>query len=134
MNDKASADQAYGALTTESYLAGFTFERAMARVLRLLNDGKWPEVGDGFDDVNEFVRSLKLDKFKVIAEQRREFVGKVKALEPKVSNRAIAAAVGVRTRTVDRDAALNSAPGAQVTVGALRPASTSATPSSRQEI
>jgi|SRR5271166_71668 len=94
MNEIAEANQSYGALTAEFYLAGFTFERAMARVLTLLQDDGWTKIGDGFADVNAFVRNLQLDQFKLVAKQRNEFVERVKELQPEVSNRAIADALG----------------------------------------
>jgi hypothetical protein len=50
----------------------------MGRTLRLLKKDGWRKVGDGFDDVNDFVRSLKLDRFKVLADQRKEFAARVK--------------------------------------------------------
>ena len=107
------ANQAYGALTAEFYIAGFTFERAMARVLGLLKSGGWAKVGDGFDDVNDFVRSLPLDHFKVLAEQRKEFVERVKELQPAVSNRAIAGALGVAHTTISRRSGAYAPPGAR---------------------
>ena len=106
----ARANQTYGALTAEFYIAGFTFERAMARVLGLLKDGGWAKVGDGFDDVNAFVRGLPLDQFKVVTEQRKEFVERVRELQPAVSNRAIADALGVHHDTIDRAAAGGNPP------------------------
>ena len=109
MND-IEANQAYGALTAEFYIAGFTFERAMTRVLGLLKTGGWTKVGDGFADVNAFVRGLPLDQFKIVTEQRKEFVERVKELQPQVSNRAIADALGVGRRTIDRDAGPNGPP------------------------
>jgi hypothetical protein len=65
----------------------------------LLKRRLWRKVGAGFDNVNEFIRSLRLDQFRVIADQRKEFVAQIKELEPEVSNRAIAAAMGVGRRT-----------------------------------
>ena len=103
MNELADANQAYGALTEGFYVASFTFERAMARVLSLLKDGGWRQVGVGFDDVNDFVRSLGLHQFKVLADQRQEFTTRVKELQPAISNRAIADALGVAHTTIDRD-------------------------------
>ena len=41
------ANQAYGALTEGLYIAGFTFERAMARVLGLLKGDGRRRVGPG---------------------------------------------------------------------------------------
>jgi N6-adenosine-specific RNA methylase IME4 len=113
MDDAADANQAYGALTAEFYIAGFTFERAMAGVLRLLKTGGWRKVGDGFDDVNEFVRSLQLDRFRIVAEQRKEFVERVKELQPDVSNRALGEAFGVAHTTIGRGA--NAPPDARET-------------------
>ena len=84
----------------------------MARVLGLLKTGGWMKVGDGFDDVNAFVRSLQLDQFKIVTEQRKEFVERVKALQPAVSNRAIADALGVDHQTINNDVlGENSPPG-----------------------
>jgi N6-adenosine-specific RNA methylase IME4 len=111
--DMVEANQSYGALSEGLYLAGFTFERAMARVLGLLKTGGWMKVGAGFDDVNAFVRGLPLDQFKIVTEQRKEFVERVRALQPAVSNRAIAGALGVDRRTIDRDRGANAPPGAQ---------------------
>ena len=51
-----------------------------------------------------FVRSLQLDQFKVVADQRKAFDAKVKELQPDVSNRAIAEALGVSHDTINRDA------------------------------
>jgi N6-adenosine-specific RNA methylase IME4 len=109
--DMVEANQAYGALAEGFYLAGFTFERAMTRVLGLLKTGGWMKVGAGFDDVNAFVRGLPLDQFKIVAEQRREFVQRVKELQLEVSNRAIADALGVHHDAVDRDARGGNPPG-----------------------
>jgi hypothetical protein len=78
----ASANQAYGALNEGLYIAGFTFERAMASLLALLKDDGWRQVGHGFTDVNEFVRSLHLDQFKVVADQRKEFARRVRGFSP----------------------------------------------------
>jgi hypothetical protein len=107
-NKIADANQAYGALTEGLYIAGFTFERVMTKALALLKSGDWKTVGDGFDDVNVFVRSLKLDQFKVAAEQRREFRERVQELQPKVSNRSIAKALGVGKDTINRDVGANA--------------------------
>ena len=105
--DDIEANQAYGALTEGLYVASFTFERAMARSLELLKSGGWRQVGAGFDDVNAFVRSLGLHQFKALADQRKEFAERVKELQPEVSNRAIAEALGVSHDTVNRDAGRN---------------------------
>jgi N6-adenosine-specific RNA methylase IME4 len=106
----AEANQAYGALTEGLYITAFTFERVMTNVLALLTSGGWRLTGPGFDDVNGFIRSLRLDRFKAVAEQRKEFVQRVKELQPEISNRAIASAFGVSHDTVNRDAGRNRPP------------------------
>ena len=108
--DMVEANQSYGALSEGLYLAGFVFERAMARTLRLLKTGGWRQVGAGYDDVNAFVRSLQLDRFRIVAEQRKEFVERVKELQPAISNRAIAGALGVDHQTINNDARGENSP------------------------
>lgn len=100
MKEIIEANQAYGALTEGLYIASFTFDRAMVNVLDLLKGGLWMKVGPGFDDVNAFVRSLPLDRLKLLAEQRKEFAQRVKALQPAISNVAIADAMHVVEGTV----------------------------------
>jgi hypothetical protein len=132
VND-ADANKTYGGTQAELYLAGFAFERAMGRVLGLLKDGAWRRVGDGFDDINDFVRSLRLDQFRAVAQQRRDFVERVKELQPQVSNRAIAGALGVASRTIDRDAATFDAPGARKSVGNASRTATFGAPDGRRD-
>ena len=110
-NGAADANQAYGALTEGLYVASFTFERAMGRVLGLLKGDGWRQVGAGFDDVNDFIRSLQFDRFQALAEQRKEFAARVKELQPDISNRAIGDALGVAHTTISRGA--NAPPSGQ---------------------
>jgi N6-adenosine-specific RNA methylase IME4 len=96
-------EQAYGQLREGVHITGYTFERACTRLLWLLEDGRWKKCGDGFRDINTFLGSVRFDEFKLIAEQRKRLAAKIKALQPKASNRAIAKAVGAGRRTIDRD-------------------------------
>ena len=70
-------------------------------------------MGPGFEDVNEFLRSLDFSPFN-LQEMRPKLVQRIKALQPKASNRAIAKAIGVDEGTVRNDQkesdAENSAP------------------------
>jgi hypothetical protein len=67
----------------------------------LLAGDAWRTVGPGFDNVNDFLRSIDLTAF--IDGDRPQLVQRIKELQPEASNRAIARAVGVSPRTVDRD-------------------------------
>jgi hypothetical protein len=73
--------------------------------LRLLDQNRWKKCGEGFKDVNKFLRSLRMEDFKLATETRKKIATKIKALQPKASNRAIAKAIGADERTVRRDAA-----------------------------
>jgi hypothetical protein len=76
----------------------------------LVSDG-WRHCGDGFSDVNDFMDSLRLDKFRVIADERKRITKRIKELQPAVSNRQIAKTLGVDESTVRADrAAGNPAP------------------------
>jgi N6-adenosine-specific RNA methylase IME4 len=106
----ASANQAYGALTESLHIAGYTLERAFRSHLEpLIGGDAWRRCGQGFDDINAFMDSLRLDKFRLIADERRQIVARIKELQPKVTNRQIARTLGVDEGTVRNDAAENSA-------------------------
>jgi hypothetical protein len=109
-NGAADANQAYGALNESLHLARFSLERAFHTHLEpLISGDAWRECGAGFDDINAFMDSLRLDKFKVIAAERKPIVNRIKELQPDVSNRQIARTLGVDEGTVRNDAAENSA-------------------------
>jgi 16S rRNA G966 N2-methylase RsmD len=99
----ASINQAYGELTARVHDASYTLERAFTGLEKLIEGDDWKSVGGGFDDINEFMASVKLDQFNLIAEQRRAIVRRIKQLQPDVSNRRIAKALGTSNMTIGRD-------------------------------
>src|ERR1700694_1415392 len=101
------AIEAYGALREGVHIAGYSFERACGNLEWLLEQNRWRGVGDGFDDVNAFLASLRLDSFRPLAEQRKRIAQRIKELQPKASNRQIAKVLGVGRSTVDRDTGPN---------------------------
>ncbi|WP_051346656.1 hypothetical protein [Bradyrhizobium sp. th.b2] len=102
--------EAYGGLIEGVHIAGYTFERACGKLEWLLEQDRWRGVGNGFDDVNAFMASVRLDNLKAVAEQRKRVALRIKQLQPKVSNRAIAKSLGVNRSTVDRDTGANAPP------------------------
>jgi phage N-6-adenine-methyltransferase len=88
-------DQTYGELREGLHLAGYSLERAFSRLETLLQSDAWMKVGPGFPDVNIFMDSVRLDKFKALADQRQKIVRRIKELQPEVSNRQIARTLGV---------------------------------------
>jgi hypothetical protein len=111
VSDETEAPEiVYGRMLEAANIAGYAFSRTMEQLEYLLAENRWR--GLGFGHVNEFVRTLDLSPFKV-HETRPELVLTIKALQPEVSNRAIAEAIGVDEGTVrndQREPAENSAP------------------------
>ena len=104
-------DQSYGGLAEGIHIAGYSLERAFRKLEWLLQEDRWKAVGGGFDDVNAFMDTIKLDTFRIVAEQRKQLTARIKQLQPKVSNRQIAKAMGVDESTVRADTAGNPARG-----------------------
>jgi ParB family chromosome partitioning protein len=106
-----SACEQYGRLCAGVHIGGYAFERALGEMEALLTSDKWMRTAAGFTDVNKFVASLRLDQFRIVAEQRKRIATKIKELQPTVSNRSIAKMVGVDEGTIRHDRAENSAGG-----------------------
>jgi hypothetical protein len=105
-----AAAEAYGKLKAETHIAGYTFERACNSLLWLLTDQRWQQLGN-FADVNAFLDTVRLDKFRAVAEERKKIAELIKEQQPKASNRKIAKVLGVDETTVRRDTAANAASG-----------------------
>jgi hypothetical protein len=97
----------YGSLKEGVHIAGYTLERAWGHLEWLLEEDRWRAVG--FEDVNVFLDSVKLDSFRMLAEQRKRIAQRIKELQPEASNRTIAKMLGAGSRTIDRDTAPNGA-------------------------
>jgi len=129
-NGAANANQVYGALNESLHIARFSLERAFSTHLEPLISGEaWRECGAGFEDINTFMDSLRLDKFKAIAGERKKIVKRIKELQPDVSNRQIGRTLGVDHVTVGNDLAGENSPlngkngnGAQIDSGEFSPA------------
>jgi DNA modification methylase len=109
VNGDASSTEIYGRLKEGAFIAGFTFERACTHLEWLLEEDRW-KLGGTYDDVNAFLTSIKLDQFRIVAEQRKRLAQRIKALQPTASQRAIARVVGVTNVTVHRDLAAENGP------------------------
>ena len=96
-------DEAYGKLREGLHITGYAFERACPTLIWLLQEGRWKKCGKGFSDVNAFLASIRIEDFKLVAEQRKKIGALIKELQPKASNRTIAKALNTDRRTIDRD-------------------------------
>jgi N6-adenosine-specific RNA methylase IME4 len=98
------ANQNYGRASEDVFIAGFAFERAMQRLEWLLDGDRWRLVSPGFDDINAFLDSFKLDKdLRLAAEQRKRIALRIKELQPTASIRHIARVVGSSKSTIADD-------------------------------
>jgi hypothetical protein len=93
----------YGAIKEGVHIAGFSLERAFVHLETLLDGDGWQQVGGGFTDVNTFLDSIRLDEFRVLAEDRKRIAKRIRELQPKASNRAIGRMLGVDNTTINAD-------------------------------
>lgn len=103
MTEEARANHTYGSLTEGLHLVGYSFERACSNLEWLLEGNRWKTVGSGFEDVNSFLASLKIDALRLAVDSRKRIAQRIKELQPDVSNRQIAKTLGVHHDTIDRD-------------------------------
>jgi hypothetical protein len=103
----------YGRIKEGVHIAGYSAERAFDHLEWLLTDDRWRQVGPGFDDVNAFLDSVRLDNFRILADQRKSLVRKIKELQPSTTYRAISKMLRVDHKTVGRDIGENSSRGGQ---------------------
>jgi hypothetical protein len=93
----------WGRLQEKVHVAGYNFERACRDLETLLEGDRW-KLGGQFKSVDDFMGSIGLDKLRGTAEERKRIANRIRELQPKVSNRKIAKAIGVSHQTVGRDA------------------------------
>ena len=73
----------------------------------MLEANRWQQLGSQYRDVNQFLDSIKLDNFRMVAEKRKRIAERIKELQPDASNRAIAQTLGVTHTTINRDSGTN---------------------------
>jgi len=100
---KIYPDQIFGDAKAAFHIAGYALERAFDRVETLLKGTDWQRVGEGYKDVNKFLEDLQLGRFELIKEDRKRLAKRIKELQPKATQRAIATALGSKQRTIGHD-------------------------------
>lgn len=91
----------HGRLLEAAHISGYTAKRAVTELEWLLEEGRWKQVGPGYEDVNDFLASIDLSEFKIAIERRKPLVLKLAALQ--ASQAATARAIGVARGTVQND-------------------------------
>jgi hypothetical protein len=108
-----SDHEIYGRLVEGLHIAGYTFERACSNLETMLDGDGW-RLGGRFSDPNDFLDSLRLDKFRPIAEARKRIALRIKELQPSATNSAIGRTLGVNERTIRRDTSASAEPGPDI--------------------
>ena len=96
-----SPEIVYGRLLESVHVSGYTMERACVGLEYLLEDDKWKSVGIGFEDIDDFQKSIDLSQFKIAVDRRKKLVKRLDDLQ--ATQRATAKALGVSHQTTMRD-------------------------------
>lgn len=94
----------YGRILESVHITGYSMERACRELEQLIDSNQWMAVGDGFTDIDDFLRSIDMSqggKYRIAVEDRKRLAKKLEELS--ASQRATAGALGVTNATVSRD-------------------------------
>jgi N6-adenosine-specific RNA methylase IME4 len=94
-------DTVHGRLMESVHLSGYSFERACSELEWLLDEDRWRQVAGGFEDFNDFLRTIDLSEFRHVVEQRKELAERLKALGASV--RTTGKMLGVSKSQIHRD-------------------------------
>jgi len=108
MGENETPNIMYGRLKEAVNISGYSMERAMTEFDWLLDENRWMKVGDGFDDIDEFTKSINLAEFKIAIEQRKKISQKLAKIG--ASQRATAKMLGVSHTTIQTDIGNNLPP------------------------
>ena len=105
MSNKATRPETpeaiYGRLLEAVHISGYTMGRACTELEYLLGEDKWKEVGSGFEDIEEFAKSIDMSQFKIAVDRRKKLA--TMFADKQASQRATAEALGVTHTTIQRD-------------------------------
>lgn len=96
-----SSNIVFGRLLEAANISGYSFERACIELEWLLENDKWKNVGQGYDDINKFLENIDFSGYKVLIEQRKKLSKKLEKLQ--ASQRKTAGALGVNEKTIRND-------------------------------
>ena len=100
-NQVSDVNIKYGRLQESVHVSTYTMERACSSLEYLLDDNRWRRVGQGFADIDAFLRSIDLSDVGKIPERRKAIAKKLEALQ--ATQRATAKALGVSHVTIGKD-------------------------------
>lgn len=96
-------DRVHGRLLEAVHLSGYTAARACDELSWLLRQDRWKHVSPGFNDIDDFLETLKLSDFRFAVEQRKLLVQQLADL--KAGQRSTGRLLGVAEKTIRRDKA-----------------------------
>ena len=98
-----NANTVYGRLLESVHISNYSTDRACDELEYLLEEDRWKQVGQGYDDISEFARSLnpKDEQMRFARDRRKKLAETLDKLG--ASQRATAKALGVSQTTVQND-------------------------------
>ncbi len=97
----AKSNATYGRLLESVHYTGYSMERACMELADLLENDKWKSVGNGFEKIDDFLKTINLSEFKIAVDRRKKLAKKLDELE--ATQRATAKALGVDPMTINKD-------------------------------
>jgi len=98
-------DTVHGRLMESAHFAGYSLERALKEFEWLLEDNRWKQCGNGFENINDFLVTINFSEFKIAIEKRKEIAKKLSDM--RATQRTIAKTMGVNEITTARDLGKN---------------------------
>jgi len=98
---KENPDTVHGRLLESVHNGTYTMERACVALEYLLAEDRWKAVGKGFENIDDFLETIRLEEFKIAIDKRKTLSKKLADLH--ATQRATAKALGVGPMTIHRD-------------------------------
>lgn len=96
-----TANTIHGRLLEAVHISGYSFERAYKDLRWLFQEDRWKTVGQGFENIDDFLLTVNFSEFKIAVEKRKEMAKMLADL--RATQRATGKMLGVTEATVNRD-------------------------------
>jgi len=94
-------DTVHGRLMESAHIAGYSLERALKEFEWLLENNRWKQCSNGFDNIDDFLITINFSEFTIAIEKRKEIAKKLSDM--RATQRAIAKALNAGRSTINRD-------------------------------
>lgn len=105
IDNQENPDIVYGRLLEALHFGGYAVERIAAEFKWLLTEDRWQKVSPGYVDIEAFLATINLKKYRISLDDRKEIAHLLKSIH--ASQRVTAKALGVTHTTIQRDIGTN---------------------------